>query len=704
MAFHAGKTSCEMLDSTINYPTKIGVFPESVPTFSAAAIHYHRAGLVVVPAYRTAAGVITFPPNWGRYNDGEKQTEQDVQELFSRPSWGLAIVCTDGMEVIDIDEKHCPRREANRDFLKQILKTDGLDNILLQCVHVDTKSGGDHYIYRTEAPGGNKHLAHRAGGKQAIIETRGKGGLIFAAPTPGYKVTDGDYCNIPTITQADRDKLIRAAINAGDQVQEPAPPPVAKRPATTDQGRDYPYTFTDEDKVNYLIDQIERGRIDITQGVPEWFTIGLALYDAFGDAGETYFTRVSQYHQDFNQAAAKREWGRVRAKFSPGRVTIASFYKWCLDYGVGLDYDELKQIHSHRFTNSTEAQHRPPQGHQEPQKRPQERRKEPVNILLTKPAVTWMQEASQRPIPKRLFNTFWHQGEVCILFADTNLGKSILAVQIAEQIAAGRCTDPFTAEAPPQPIIYLDFELSDKQFENRYSEDYQNHYKFSDRFLRTEINPDAELPDGVSFEESLDHSLEATIQATGAKIIVIDNLTYLKTENEKSRNALPLMKHLKGLKNKYGLSILLLAHTPKRDLAKPISRNDLAGSKMLINFCDSAFAIGESVTDSGIRYLKQIKARNTEIMFDADNVLVCEISKLTNFLSFDFLSYGKESDHLRCRTNDEQTDRDGEVIALHEAGKSYRDIGKELGISHMTAKRIIEKQKESEPPAPDGWV
>jgi hypothetical protein len=355
-------------------------------------------------------------------------------------------------------------------------------------------------------------------------------------------------------------------------------------------------------------------------------------------------------------------------------------------------------------TNSTEAQHGPPQGHQEPQKRPQERSKPAVNILLTKPAVTWMQEASQRPIPKRLFNSFWHQGEVCILFADTNLGKSILAVQIAEQIAAGRCTDPFTAEAPPQPIIYLDFELSDKQFENRYSEDYQNHYKFSDRFLRTEINPDAELPDGVSFEDSLNHSLETTIQATGAKIIIIDNLTYLKTENEKSRNALPLMKHLKGLKNKYGLSILLLAHTPKRDLAKPISRNDLAGSKMLINFCDSAFAIGESVTDPGIRYLKQIKARNTEIMFDSDNVLVCEISKLTNFLSFDFLSYGKESEHLRCRTSEEQTDRDSEVLTLHEARKSYRDIGRELNISHTTVKRIIHKHSERAQPDTDGWL
>ena len=44
------------------------------------------------------------------------------------------------------------------------------------------------------------------------------------------------------------------------------------------------------------------------------------------------------------------------------------------------------------------------------------------------------------------------------------------------------------------------------------------------------------------------------------------------------------LKYLKKLKSKHGLSILALAHTPKRDATKPLGRNDLQGSKMLINF------------------------------------------------------------------------------------------------------------------------
>ena len=48
----------------------------------------------------------------------------------------------------------------------------------------------------------------------------------------------------------------------------------------------------------------------------------------------------------------------------------------------------------------------------------------------------WLEQANKRPIPNPLFNCLWYEGEICILFADTNLGKSILAVQIATDLSA----------------------------------------------------------------------------------------------------------------------------------------------------------------------------------------------------------------------------------------------------------------------------
>ena len=58
-------------------------------------------------------------------------------------------------------------------------------------------------------------------------------------------------------------------------------------------------------------------------------------------------------------------------------------------------------------------------------------------ILIARPANQWLEIAKTRSIPKMLFSEFWFQGELCILFADTNMGKSILAVQIADSISRG---------------------------------------------------------------------------------------------------------------------------------------------------------------------------------------------------------------------------------------------------------------------------
>lgn len=306
--------------------------------------------------------------------------------------------------------------------------------------------------------------------------------------------------------------------------------------------------------------------------------------------------------------------------------------------------------------------------------------KESKGLFTVKTASRWIEQAKTRPIPKMLFGEFWFEGELCILFADTNLGKSILAVQIGNSISRCEQIPGFKLEATKQPILYFDFELSDKQFEGRYSKEFEQHYNFDNNFIRVEINPDAAIPEAQTFEDYLNHSLERSITETGAKVLIIDNLTYLKNETEKAKDALPLMKHLKALKNKYGLSILALAHTPKRDLSKPITRNDLQGSKMLINFCDSSFSIGESSNDKNTRYIKQIKARNTEIIYDTENVCICHIEKPYNFLQFEFLNFGTEREHLKQITENEKSEIENSIKDLlqTEPGLTAYAIAKKL--------------------------
>jgi RecA-family ATPase len=324
-----------------------------------------------------------------------------------------------------------------------------------------------------------------------------------------------------------------------------------------------------------------------------------------------------------------------------------------------------------------------------------------TNCLEVRSANVWLKEAASRPIPKMLFGELWFEGELCILFADTNLGKSILAVQIADSIAGGIGINPFCLEATSQKVLYLDFELSDKQFEARYSkrEDdfFTDHFPFSDNFFRAEINPNVDQLDHFSsFEEFLVHSLSELIAELETEILIVDNLTYLRRETEKAKDALPLMKELKHLKTKFGLSILVLAHTPKRDLSKPITRNDLQGSKMLINFCDSAFAIGESVKDSSLRYLKQIKARNTSIIYDMENVATFEIEKPENFLRFEFVEFGTESEHLRHFSEANKKDLKTRIKDLAEKGFSQRQIAEKIRISQASVCRYLNQPDSSD--------
>ena len=69
-----------------------------------------------------------------------------------------------------------------------------------------------------------------------------------------------------------------------------------------------------------------------------------------------------------------------------------------------------------------------------------------------------------------------------------------------------------------------------KQFENRYSVKFEEHYRFDNNFIRVEINPDAAIPENQTFEDYLNYSLERSITEIGAKVLIIDNLTYLKNE------------------------------------------------------------------------------------------------------------------------------------------------------------------------------
>jgi len=317
---------------------------------------------------------------------------------------------------------------------------------------------------------------------------------------------------------------------------------------------------------------------------------------------------------------------------------------------------------------------------------------EPIknNLFTLHSANKWMQLQSTEPDPQMLFGNFWHQNELCVLFADTNLGKSILAVQLGHEIGRGACIQPFANNAPPAKVLYIDFELSPKQFQSRYNERHATH-QFTDNLYRAEFNAEAQMPPGYhTFEQYINSGIESLIKHIGAQVLIIDNISCLRSSSTGSVNeALTLMKHLKMLKSKYNLSILVLAHTPKRNPANPLSRNDMQGSKMLMNFADSAFAMGESNTKRGLRYLKQIKQRTGVEKYGVENICLFTLNKQYGYLSFTFAGYAHEFQHLRRHTQDQRQTLRLQALQHQADGLTQRKIARKMNLSVSTINRLI---------------
>ena len=267
-----------------------------------------------------------------------------------------------------------------------------------------------------------------------------------------------------------------------------------------------------------------------------------------------------------------------------------------------------------------------------------------TDIFSAMTANETIEAAKAQKNPKKLWKEFWYENEVCCLFADANVGKSILAVQIGNSIAEKLPKD--------ESVLYYDFELSKKQFELRYTDEKnKSTFKFSDKFIRVELNADKVRDYCEATKESFDdviiNAIEANIKKFNSRILIVDNLSWLVNMKDTATTAGKLMKRLCELKKEYGASILVLSHTPKRNLGSPITQNSLSGSKKLTNFFDAMFAVGKSLKDETSRYVKQIKVRTGEFKYDANHVEICKIEKSGSFLGFTHIGYSTEEEQLK---------------------------------------------------------
>jgi P4 family phage/plasmid primase-like protien len=182
-----------------------------------AAQRYHAARLSLLPNDAQAK----YPRNFASWQ--KQHFDLDTLTRHIRAGGALGLRTGQGIEAIDVDTKAWDGPDPD-DLITQFeaLIAANAPGLLDHLVIVQTRSGGRHYLYRCIEIGGNQQLAKRPSTAQelaanpkavskALIETRGIGGQVQIAPSPGYTLLQGDYAQLPEITPAQRGTLLMSA-------------------------------------------------------------------------------------------------------------------------------------------------------------------------------------------------------------------------------------------------------------------------------------------------------------------------------------------------------------------------------------------------------------------------------------------------------------------------------------------------------------
>ena len=310
-----------------------------------------------------------------------------------------------------------------------------------------------------------------------------------------------------------------------------------------------------------------------------------------------------------------------------------------------------------------------------------------------------LEKASKQKPPKKLFGQLWWEKELAVVFATTNVGKTILGMQIAEALASGSNVfqedTVFENECDPMKVLYLDYELSLSQIVNRYTElNGENLYRFDDNLIRLEKNFEFEFKKGDSVEQFISEDIQSYIEEHKPKALIIDNLSVLRSGTESAKEALPLMHMLNNLKGKHEISILVVGHTPKKDAFTPINITHLQGSAQISNALDGCFAIA-MCKDNERRYIIELKQRNVAYLAHADNVVVCEVRKDINFLQFHFIGFDYESNLLNELDQKAKDLIVDSIMILKKQGKSDREIAHVVPYRKSKVNEIYNENKDT---------
>jgi hypothetical protein len=100
---------------------------------------------------------------------------------------------------------------------------------------------------------------------------------------------------------------------------------------------------SDASDVEYIIQQIESSKIDITPTYADWRNIGFAFADAFGEDGRTYFHRISCFYPNYSKAECDRQFDNCLKAKGTG-ITMKSFFYYAKQAGLRITREQEPDV------------------------------------------------------------------------------------------------------------------------------------------------------------------------------------------------------------------------------------------------------------------------------------------------------------------------------------------------------------------------
>lgn len=107
-----------------------------------------------------------------------------------------------------------------------------------------------------------------------------------------------------------------------------------------DESAREPHTSSTTDQplnaeVENVIQQIEEKSLDIAAAYADWRNIGFAFADTFGEAGRSYFHRISCFYPDYSKVEADRQFDKCLKAHGAG-ITLKTFFYHAKEAGLKL--------------------------------------------------------------------------------------------------------------------------------------------------------------------------------------------------------------------------------------------------------------------------------------------------------------------------------------------------------------------------------